>query len=122
MKLTFPLLNTTIHVPVDESVTGGKTSRRSLTRRKIDNKIPETEKVSRIEEVSAPESKEPEKAPEKPEEKVNAADPASQAGSQPLLMVEVVNITHEKFRQTEEIKVKCARSFRIDLPRVSLFR
>ena len=88
----------------DESVTGGKTSRRSLTRRKIDVKVPEAEKVSRIEEVSAPESKEPEKAPEKPEEKVNAADPASQAGSQPLLMVEVVNITHEKFRQTEEIK------------------
>ena len=88
----------------DESVTGGKTSRRSLTRRKIDIKMPETEKVPRIEEVSTPESKEPEKAPEKSEEKVNAADPASQAGSQPLLMVEVVNITHEKFRQTEEIK------------------
>lgn len=98
MKLTFPLLNTTIHVPVDDSVSSAKQNRRLVMRK---NRLLETEKGRKIEETTTPESK----APENTEETVNPAEPAPQASSQPLLMVEVVNVTHEKFRQTEEIKV-----------------
>jgi hypothetical protein len=39
------------------------------------------------------------RSPEKP------LDSKSQSNAQPILMVEVVNVTHEKFKQTEEIKV-----------------
>ncbi|XP_053977033.1 lon protease homolog, mitochondrial isoform X1 [Hylaeus volcanicus] len=102
MKLTFPLLNTTIHVPVDDSVTGAKPSRRSLLRK---SRVSEAEKVKKIEETVPTESKAPEKLPDNTEETIHSADPTPQTTSaQPLLMVEVVNITHEKFRQTEEIK------------------
>ncbi|XP_043261740.1 lon protease homolog, mitochondrial isoform X1 [Colletes gigas] len=102
MKLTFPLLNTTIHVPVDDSVSGSKPSRRSFIRK---SRISETEKTKKLEETSTPESKVSEKPPENTEGTVNTgAESNPQASSQPLLMVEVVNITHEKFKQTEEIK------------------
>ncbi|KOC66312.1 Lon protease-like protein, mitochondrial [Habropoda laboriosa] len=107
MKLTFPLLNTTIRVPIDDSVSGGKPSRRSLIRKKMENKVPEPEKVQKIEETNPPESKVAEEAQEKVapvKEKVTQTESAPQPTSQPLLMVEVVNVTHEKFRQTEEIK------------------
>ena len=98
--------NLTIHVPVDDSVSGGKASRRSLIRKKTENKIPEL--VQKIEEVDTSENKIIEGAQEKVEEKVNlSTDSTAQTGNpQALLMVEVVNITHEKFRQTEEIKVR----------------
>lgn len=36
---------------------------------------------------------------------VQAAESSQKQVPQPLLMVEVVNVTHEKFKQTEEIKV-----------------
>ncbi|XP_076640238.1 lon protease homolog, mitochondrial isoform X1 [Colletes latitarsis] len=102
MKLTFPLLNTTIHVPVDDSVSGSKPSRRSFIRK---SRISETEKAKKLEETSTPESKVSEKPPENTEGTINpGAETNPQASSQPLLMVEVVNITHEKFKQTEEIK------------------
>lgn len=106
MKLTFPLLNTTIRVPVDDSVSGGKPSRRSVIRKKIENKVPEVEKVQqKVEEILTPESKvPPQGTQEKVDEKVTPQT-ATQGSNQPLLMAEVVNITHEKFRQTEEIKV-----------------
>lgn len=75
----------------------------------MENKVLETEKGKKIEEVNATENKESEKVTEKVTEKieetVNTMESAPQTNSQPLLMVEVVNITHEKFRQTEEIKV-----------------
>ncbi|KAK9308431.1 hypothetical protein QLX08_001596 [Tetragonisca angustula] len=88
----------------DDSVSGGKASRRSLIRKKTENKIPEL--VQKIEEVDTSENKIIEGAQEKVEEKVNlSTDSTAQTGNpQALLMVEVVNITHEKFRQTEEIK------------------
>ncbi|XP_076249651.1 lon protease homolog, mitochondrial isoform X2 [Calliopsis andreniformis] len=89
----------------DDSVTSGKASRRSLTRRKMENKVLEIEKGRKLEELAnTSESKELENTSEKIEEKVNPTESAPQASSQPLLMVEVTNITHEKFRQTEEIK------------------
>lgn len=105
MKLTFPLLNATIHVPVDDSVSGGKPSRRLLIRKKTENKVPEP--VQKIEESSTPENKVTEGVQEKVEEKITPpTDTTAQTGTpQPILMVEVVNITHEKFKQTEEIKV-----------------
>ncbi|XP_017885289.1 lon protease homolog, mitochondrial isoform X2 [Ceratina calcarata] len=104
----------------DDSVSGGKTSRRALIRKKLENKIPEPERVQKIEEIP-PENKVPEEAQERPEERPNPpvnplatpsvnpsvnppTDSTTQSSTQPLLMVEVVNITHEKFRQTEEIK------------------
>lgn len=84
---------------------GGKANRRSLIRKKTENKIPEL--IQKIEEVNISENKIIEGAQEKVEEKINpSTDSTTQTGNpQPLLMVEVVNITHEKFRQTEEIKV-----------------
>lgn len=103
MKLTFPLLNATIHVPVDDSVSGSKPSRRSLIRKKIENKVPEP--VQKIEESSTLENKVTEGVQGKVEEKITPPTDATAQTGTPLLMVEVVNITHEKFRQTEEIKV-----------------
>lgn len=104
MKLTFPLLNTTITVPVDDTMTNGKTTRRSL-RKKAEHKITERiEKTEKISEAGSTEIKPPtdsfKKSAEKPLDSSNL-----QSGSQSVLMVEVVNITHEKFKQTEEIKV-----------------
>ncbi|XP_012223862.2 lon protease homolog, mitochondrial isoform X1 [Linepithema humile] len=103
MKLTFPLLNTTITVPVDDTVTSGKISRRSL-RKKTENKAAEqTVKTEKVSETSSTEEKPPADSPEKSTEKPLDAS-TTQSNSQPILMVEVVNVTHEKFKQTEEIK------------------
>lgn len=98
MKLTFPLLNTTITVPVDDTVNSGKISRRSL-RKKTENKV--LEKIEKVDEMSSTEVKPP---VDPSSEKTTEKSSASQSG-QPVLMVEVVNVTHEKFKQTEEIKV-----------------
>ncbi|XP_076646496.1 lon protease homolog, mitochondrial isoform X3 [Halictus rubicundus] len=66
------------------------------------------EKTKKNEEENVvPESAVPKKLEESKEEKFMSAESDSaqpQANTQPLLMVEVINITHEKFRQTEEIK------------------
>lgn len=106
MKLTFPLLNTTITVPVDDTMSNSKISRRSL-RKKMESKImDQTEKVEKISETDSTEIKPPLDTPEKSAEKPVDSSTA-QTSNQPILMVEVVNITHEKFKQTEEIKVMC---------------
>lgn len=104
MKLTFPLLNTTITVPVDDTMTNAKTNRRSL-RKKAENRVTErTERTERVSETGATEIKLPTDSSEKSTEKpLDSSNP--QFGNQPVLMVEVVNVTHEKFKQTEEIKV-----------------
>lgn len=103
MKLTFPLLNTTITVPVDDTMTSGKTNRRSL-RKKGENRVAErTERTEKISEVDSTEIKSPTDSSEKSTQKPDSSIP--QSGSQPILMVEVINVTHEKFKQTEEIKV-----------------
>lgn len=99
MKLTFPLLNTTITVPVDESMTSGKMSRRSLRRKAENRTVGQPEKIEKINETGSTEVKPPEGVTEKPLES------PVQSNLQPILMVEVVNVTHEKFKQTEEIKV-----------------
>lgn len=112
MKLTFPLLNTTITVPVDDTMPSGKISRRSL-RKKIENKVTEqAEKVEKISETNSTEVKSPLESPDKGAEKPLDSS-ASQSTGQPILMVEVVNVTHEKFKQTEEIKVTYKIIFKI---------
>lgn len=47
----------------------------------------------------------PELEPAKVKETVDS-EPKKETGPSPVLMVEVENISHEKFRQTEEVKVK----------------
>jgi len=89
MKLTFPILNTTITVPIDDSVVSNKMSRRSF-RKRLENRV--AEHMEKMNETDT-------RSPEKP------LDSKSQSNAQPILMVEVVNVTHEKFKQTEEIKV-----------------
>lgn len=100
MKLNFPLFNTTIHVPVDEPVSGRK-SRRFFRKKAEEKKLEEAAKAEAEQVQSVVES-----VDEQQEQQSVTAD--SKPIVQPLLMVEVVNVTHEKFRQTEEIKV-CER-------------
>ena len=109
MKLTFPLLNTTINVPVDEAMAGGKKSRRELRRKKQEGKL--SEQIEKTEELTTPvgEKSIEDKPVESPQvvQSEQLAEPslADKDSTQPLLMAEVVNVTHEKFKQTEEIKV-----------------
>lgn len=107
MKLTFPLLNTTLNVPVDDAMAGGKKSRRELRRKKIEGKV--TEQVEKTPEANSANDKPVDKSINEPAETISPSqqtEPTPSKGSSlPLLMVEVENVTHEKFRQTEEIKV-----------------
>ncbi|XP_011257251.1 lon protease homolog, mitochondrial isoform X3 [Camponotus floridanus] len=84
----------------NDTVNSSKISRRSL-RKKAENKV--LEKIEKLDEVDSTEVKPPvDSSSEKTEKPSNSSAP--QSGSQPILMVEVVNVTHEKFKQTEEIK------------------
>lgn len=109
MKLTFPLLNTTINVPVDDTVSGGKKARRAFLRKKAEQKpAVSTENVEKTEETEPAETStlEMPNLEEKSADDVQkTSSQSSESSTQPLLMAEVVNVTHEKFRQTEEIKV-----------------
>ena len=114
MKLTFPLLNTTINVPVDDAMAGGKKSRRELRRKKMENRqidsIENLDKIGEKAEEGADINKlteSNEQVPKPVDDGEQVVDPATQSETvtQPLLMAEVVNVVHEKFRQTEEIKV-----------------
>ncbi|XP_043464986.1 lon protease homolog, mitochondrial isoform X1 [Leptopilina heterotoma] len=100
MKLTFPILNTTITVPVDDTMSGGgnKKTRRSIVRKKFEQKPPDEVKPESSEETNSEVVEAEDKSIDKGE-KINPDNAV-----QPFLMAEVVNITHEKFRQTEEIK------------------
>lgn len=113
MKLTFPLFNATINVPVDDSAVTGKKGRRAVARnKKMEVKNSETETTEKLSETGSADT-------EIGEQNKNSSDDASSnsvkntetqttsdTSTQPLLMVEVVNMTHEKFRHTEEIKVR----------------
>ncbi|XP_077254304.1 lon protease homolog, mitochondrial isoform X2 [Temnothorax americanus] len=87
----------------DETMTSGKVNRRSL-RKKAENRVTDrTERTEKVSEAGSTEIKLPIDSPEKSTEKpLDSSIPLS--GSQPVLMVEVVNVTHEKFKQNEEIK------------------
>ncbi|XP_014477922.1 PREDICTED: lon protease homolog, mitochondrial isoform X2 [Dinoponera quadriceps] len=82
--------------PGQDDMTTSKMSRRSL-RKKAENKV--IEQIEKISEMDPVEVKQSVDSPEK-----NAKKPLDPSGSQPILMVEVLNVTHEKFKQTEEIK------------------
>ncbi|XP_072746412.1 lon protease homolog, mitochondrial isoform X3 [Anoplolepis gracilipes] len=84
----------------NDTVNSSKISRRSL-RKKAENRI--LEKAEKVDEIDSTEVKPPLDSFEKSAEKPSNTS-ASQSGSQPILIVEVVNVTHEKFKQTEEIK------------------
>lgn len=89
MTIRYPLFNVQITVPVEEheTVVRGK-------RRKSRNAKPlRTEKVP---------VEEPAKKTEEPIEQT-ATKPASDA-PQPVLMVEVENLKHNAYKQTEEVK------------------
>lgn len=117
MKLTFPLFNTSINVSVDEPVADSKRSRRFVRSKRNDPKsdepakeIPQVEQDNVATETDTKLPATPVSTPVSPSADAEVEAPPVQAvpiaGSpQPLLMAEVVNVTHEKFRQTEEIKV-----------------
>lgn len=87
MTIKFPIFNTSINVSLED--TDVEKRRRKRRKKKI-----------------AVESSSDE------EEKSDAANDSQETSTedflkpQPVLMVEVENVTHEKFRQTEEVKVK----------------
>lgn len=68
---------------------------RKKTEYKIKEQIEKTEKADETNSAADPSKQSTEKPLDSPSQPVN----------QPILMVEVVNVTHEKFKQTEEIKV-----------------
>lgn len=87
MTLRYPLFNVQINVPVEESNNAVRGKRRKTR----SAKPPRTEKVS-TEEPST-----------KAEEKVESTKPAPDP-TQPVLMIEVENMKHNAYKQTEEVK------------------
>ncbi|XP_012261810.2 lon protease homolog, mitochondrial isoform X2 [Athalia rosae] len=82
--------------PQEDTMSSGKKNRRAAQRKKIEGKS--------VNSADKPEQvlKNDEKITESTEAKISTEETPTEP--QPLLMVEVVNVTHEKFRQTEEIK------------------
>lgn len=90
MTIRYPMFNIQIHVPVDEpevAVRGKRRKTRSA-------RSPRTEKVV---------TEEPAKKPEEQQGESTATKPATDP-SQPVLMVEVENLKHNDYKQTEEVK------------------
>ncbi|XP_011305208.1 lon protease homolog, mitochondrial isoform X2 [Fopius arisanus] len=89
----------------DEASTPGKKTR-PYRRKRVDEKTNGTLETSEKEEETISEGKSEEKPQESASEAAAAAEGVNVEGNagQPVLMVEVLNVTHEKFRQTEEIK------------------
>lgn len=83
----------------DDSMTAGKVSRRTALRKKSEKTSGPLEKLDN----SSTENIVPNK-PLTEEKQTEPSTESTTSESQPILMVEVVNVTHEKFRQTEEIK------------------
>lgn len=88
MTIRYPMFNINIHVPVDESDTAVRGKRRKTR----SAKPPRTERVP---------TEVPAKKPE--EQQSTVIKPAADA-SQPVLMVEVENLKHNAYKQTEEVK------------------
>lgn len=91
MTLRYPMFNIQIHVPV---VDEPEVAVRGKRRKSRSAKSPRTEKVA---------TEEPAKKPEEPQSESTATKPATDA-SQPVLMVEVENLKHNAYKQTEEVK------------------
>ncbi|XP_025829342.1 lon protease homolog, mitochondrial-like [Agrilus planipennis] len=86
MKLNFPLFKTTLNVFVEENEEKGRRNRR---KKSIAPTVKSAETEKKVTETEKRES----------EEKVS-----KEAKPEPVLMVEVENIIHNKFRQNEEVK------------------
>lgn len=84
MKLNFPLFNASMNVFVEETENDKR-------RRKLRNN--RTKKVAEVKPVPEPEKDKQKVEPPKVKDK-----------KEPLMMVEVENVVHNKFRQTEEVK------------------
>lgn len=91
MKLKFPLLNSEINVKLD-STTENEESRAEQRRRKHQS--------SRIKPIAS----RPEVVQKKTEEVESTVESDKSKTKQPLLMVEVENVVHNKYQQTEEVK------------------
>ncbi|XP_029664624.1 lon protease homolog, mitochondrial isoform X2 [Formica exsecta] len=85
----------------NDTINSSKISRRSMRKNRAENRV--SERIEKVDEMGSTEVKPPVDSSEKSTEK-SSNSLAPQSGSQPILMVEVVNVTHEKFKQTEEIK------------------
>lgn len=96
MKLTFPLFKTTMNVIVEE--TDAEKRRRKHRNNRLKKAMTET-KSSEVKEV--PVAKEGEKGSEKKDATENNGE---EKKPDVLLMAEVENVVHNKFRQTEEVK------------------
>ncbi|XP_051174858.1 lon protease homolog, mitochondrial isoform X2 [Leptopilina boulardi] len=86
----------------DDAMSGGsKKARRPFLRKKVEQKHTDDVKTEPVEETIS----EVAVAEEKSIDETQKVNPQlAEHSAQPFLMAEVVNITHEKFRQTEEIK------------------
>lgn len=98
MKLHFPLFKTSMNVLVEDPPPTQERRRRTLRNNRLGKKnIQET--VSAAEERPLPEAS---------ADNVNMPQtkdtPLKEELKEPLLMVEVENVVHKKFRQTEEVK------------------
>jgi hypothetical protein len=92
MKLKFPILNTSINVSVED--TNGERRRRNRKKKKA---APDVAAVSSDTMAEADINKDGK------EKEMGSEEPAQT--QQPVLMVKVENVVHEKFQQTEEVKV-----------------
>ena len=89
MKLTFPAFNIAIHVfPEESEIDKRKRKFRNSRNKKIDKTV-ESENVKG--------------KPEQTEVKAEYVEEVKDV-KEPLLMVEVENVVHNKFKQTEEVK------------------
>lgn len=93
MKLKFPLLNSEINVTLD-SANENEESRAEQRRRKHQS--------SRLKSIAS----KPEVLQKKPEDQETTplTEGDKSKSKQPLLMVEVENVVHNKYQQTEEVK------------------
>lgn len=98
MKLHFPLFKTSMNVLVEDSPPTQERRRRTLRNNRLGKKgVQET--------APAADEKKPAEASVDPAKTSQTKDtPLKEDLKEPLLMVEVENVVHKKFRQTEEVK------------------
>ena len=93
MTIKYPLFNTSINVSLEDTELEKKRRKRRKKKVAVESSASgdegeKSETSSDSQETSTEESTKP----------------------QPILMIEVENVTHEKFRQTEEVKVTACHS------------
>ncbi len=106
VRLKFPFSDAQIDIVVEETV---KKTKRTRNRGKLSAIMPPTPPqtpppvvgtVNAVGEVVSSEV-----IPEVPSSKEQSVPPVDNGDKAPILMVEVVNVQHEKFKRTEEVKV-----------------